>query len=57
MHQPNPAPHAEVDPTKSDMGANHLEDGLEKGENEELSWTREEERTAVRKLDWCLIPL
>ncbi|EEU35450.1 uncharacterized protein NECHADRAFT_51188 [Fusarium vanettenii 77-13-4] len=39
------------------MGANHLEDGLEKGENEELSWTREEERTAVRKLDWCLIPL
>ncbi|KAI8656184.1 MFS domain-containing protein [Fusarium keratoplasticum] len=57
MHQPNTAPHAEADLAKSDMEANHLEDGIEKGEHEELSWTPEEERTAVRKLDWCLIPL
>ncbi|RSL55673.1 hypothetical protein CEP54_009221 [Fusarium duplospermum] len=57
MHQPNTVLHAEADLAKSDMGANHLEEGLEKGEHEELSWTPEEERTAVRKLDWCLIPL
>ncbi|KAJ0123781.1 hypothetical protein J7T55_012250 [Diaporthe amygdali] len=50
-------PQFQAEHCKFNVDATHLEDGLHKGDPDPLIWTPDEERIAIRKLDWCLILL
>lgn len=55
VEQPSDTSHLEDRATST--GVMDLEDGLKPEHAEPITWTPDEERSAVRKLDWCLIPL
>lgn len=55
MEQPGDTSHVENRGTST--GVMDLEDGFKPDHAEPITWTPDEERRAVRKLDWCLIPL
>lgn len=55
MKQPTEPSHVENAHDIS-MPAN-LEAAMKQQQESDVTWTAEEERTAVRKLDLCLIPL
>ena len=40
-----------------DIAAMEVESTFKHEETQPVTWTKEEEGRALRKLDWCLIPL